>query len=156
MSGTKNTQEQNLLEKARKYCAYQERSAFDLKEKLYEWNAGSELTRKIIKTLETENYLNDERFARVFTGGKFRMKKWGRNKIIAGLRAKRIPEKIIYKSLEEIDENEYGKTLRLLVSKKKEKFKAPLSAEDKNKIYNSMLRKGYESALIAKVLSVEC
>ena len=92
-----------ILDKARRYCAYQERCVFDLKNKLYEWKVRPDVSARIINTLEEENYLNEERFARVFAGGKFRIKKWGRNKIMAELRARKIPDLIIQIGLDEID-----------------------------------------------------
>lgn len=125
---------------------------FEVKNKLYLWKVRPEVARKIIKSLEEENYLNEERFARVFAGGKFRIKKWGRNKIIAGLRAKRIPDPVIQIGLDEIDEYQYEKTLQEVIEKKKSSMDDPKSFNNKNKIYNFVLSRGYEKHLILKYL----
>ena len=111
-----------------------------------------EVVQKIIKTLEQENYLDEERFARVFAGGKFRIKRWGRNKIMAELRARRIPELIVQIGLDEIDEHEYIKTLRQLIEKKSSTFDDPEEKEIKNKIYKFALSRGFERHLILKYL----
>ena len=136
--------------KAKNYCAYQERSVFDVKNKLYEWKVRPEVAQKVINSLEEENYLNEERFARVFAGGKFRIKKWGRNKIIAELRKKRIPDLIIQISLDEIDEYEYEKVLQEIINNKKLTFEEPENYNNKHKILNFALSKGYERHLIQK------
>ncbi len=152
MAGQKTNTPEYIFDKARRYCAYQERSVADLKKKLYEWKVRPEAARKIINRLEQENYLNEERFARMFAGGKFRIKKWGRNRIIAELRARQIPELVIQIGLEEIDEYEYIKTLRQIIEKKKTSFDDPECVSSKNKIYNFALSKGFEKHLILKYL----
>ena len=124
----------------------------EVKKKLYEWKVRPEVSQKIITTLEEENYLDEERFARVFAGGKFRIKKWGRNKIIAELRARRIPELIVQIGLEEIDEYEYIKTLRSLIEKKRSTFDDPNDITNRNKIYKFVLSRGFERHLILQNL----
>ena len=141
-----------VYEKARSYCAYQERCVWEVKNKLFEWKVRPEVAQKIINTLEEENYLNEERFARVFAGGKFRIKKWGRNKIISELRARRIPELIVQIGLEEIDEYEYEKAVRSLIEKKSKKFDNPKELVNRNKIYKFVLSRGFERDLILKYL----
>ena len=141
-----------VYEKARSYCAYQERCVWEVKNKLFEWKVRPEVAQKIINTLEEENYLNEERFARVFAGGKFRIKKWGRNKIISELRARRIPELIVQIGLEEIDEYEYEKTLHSLIEKKSKEFDNPKELVNRNKIYKFVLSRGFERNLIMKHL----
>ena len=141
-----------VYEKARSYCAYQERCVSEVKKKLYEWKVRPEVSQKIITTLEEENYLDEERFARVFAGGKFRIKKWGRNKIIAELRARRIPDLIVQIGLEEIDEYEYIRTLKSLIEKKRSTFSDPKDIINRNKIYKFVLSRGFERHLILKYL----
>ena len=125
---------------------------FEVKNKLYLWKVRPEVARKIIKSLEEENYLNEERFARVFAGGKFRIKKWGRNKIIAGLRAKRIPDPVIQIGLDEIDEYQYEKTLQEVIEKKKSSMDDQESFNNRNKVFIFALSRGYEKHLILKYL----
>jgi len=141
-----------ILNKARRYCAYQERCVFDLKKKLYEWNVRPEVNARIINTLEEENYLNEERFARVFAGGKFRIKKWGRNKIMAELRARKIPDLIIQIGLDEIDEHEYIKVLKETIEKKRSTLGETNSVGNKRKLFNFVLNRGFEKHLVLKYI----
>jgi len=106
------------LLKAQKYCAYQERCQQEVREKLYEWGISPDMLENTIAELISENFINEERFARVFAGGKFRIKKWGRIKIEGKLKSKNISEYCIKKGLEEIDEEDYQKTLRVVMEKK--------------------------------------
>ena len=148
MTKSKMLQSKYIFEKAMRYCAYQERSVSDVKKKLYEWKVRPEMANKVIKTLLEENFLDEERFARVFTGGKFRIKKWGKRKIIAALRAREIPDNIIQKGLEEIDEDEYIKTLISLIEKKKASLSKPQSQVNRSKVLNYALSRGFEKHLI--------
>lgn len=141
-----------MYDKARHYCSYQERAVSEVRKKLHEWKVRPAVAQKIINSLEEENYLNEERFARVFAGGKFRIKKWGRNKIIAELRARKVPELIIQIGLEEIDEYEYDKTLRQLIEKKRSTFDDPDAYPNKKKTYNFLLSRGFEKHLVMKYL----
>jgi regulatory protein len=141
-----------ILDKARHYCACQERCIYDVEMKMKQWKVRPALAAGIIKKLEEENFLNEERFARAFAGGKFRMKKWGRNKIIAALRAKKISGPAIQNALEDIDEQEYLKVLKKLIAEKKEKLSEPESIAAKNKIYNFAISRGFESPLILQHL----
>ena len=96
-----------LLNKARKYCSYQERCLADVKTKLNEWKAAEKTVEKIIQTLEKEDFINEERYAIAFALGKLRNNKWGRNKIFYAMTQKQIPEIYIQMGLNEIDEEEY-------------------------------------------------
>lgn len=141
-----------LLDKAKRSCAYQERCIFDINVKLREWKAEAGLRKKIIAVLKEEDYIDEMRFVRIFAGGKFRIKKWGRNKIRAKLRMKNIPEQCIETGLLEIDENEYIETLRKLIEKKKNEYMDPNLFLNRNKIYTFVVTKGYERELILKYL----
>ena len=100
-----------VLQKIQYFCSYQERCIRDTEEKLKDWAVQKKLIPSIIDQLQKEGYINEERYAKEFAGGKFRINKWGRQKIEFELRLKRIPEDMIQKGIEEIDEDEYQKVL---------------------------------------------
>jgi len=138
--------------KAESYCAYQERSQFEIRNKLYEWGLHQKDVEEIISELIELNFLNEERFALAYSLGKFRIKGWGKNKIRQGLKLKRIPDKLIIKSLKEINENDYLLMLTKILKKKLN----TISEKDPFKIRYLLSRfatsKGYESDLIADLL----
>ncbi|UBM63501.1 RecX family transcriptional regulator [Candidatus Sulfidibacterium hydrothermale] len=139
-----------LLEKARHYCAYQERSIFDVKQKLQQWKASETAIQEIIKTLKAENYINEERFVKAFAIGKLRHNKWGRNKIIQALKQKQIPDLYIQIGLGEIDEEEYLNTLKAVLSNKT--VKANDEFTRKNKLIRYAVQKGFQPELARKIL----
>lgn len=141
-----------IFEKAKNYCAYQERCIADVRKKLVDWKVNPESMNRIIHLLLSEDYINEERFARFFAGGKFRIKKWGRNKIYAALRAKGIPDILIHLGLDEIDEEEYAETLNALINKKKKSLKYPASPAGRNKVIHYALSKGFERHLVFRYL----
>jgi len=106
------TKEQAMV-KAESYCAYQERSQQEMRDKLYDWGLHQADVEQIISSLIENNFLNEERFALAYTLGKFRMKAWGKYKIKQGLKFKRVPDKMISKSLAKIDEDDYREKLEV-------------------------------------------
>lgn len=89
------------------YCAYQERCHAEIKEKLYSFQVTPDEKDQIIVHLLDHNYLNEERFASVYTQSKLHQKKWGKKRITLELKAKQISSFLITKSIREIDANEY-------------------------------------------------
>lgn len=147
------TKEQ-AIQKLRQYCAYQERSHAEVKQKLWELGVRKSEHDEIIATLIEDDYLNEERFAKQFTGGKFRMKDWGRKKIYYALREKKVSEYNIKKAMKEIDETEYLKTLQELADKKYESLKDEQYLVRKKKTIDFLLQRGFESELITKAVEV--
>jgi regulatory protein len=86
------------------FCAYQERCQMEIENKLYAWKFSDEQISQLIADLITNRFLDEERFASAFVSGKFRIKHWGRIKIKAHLKAKRISNYSIEKGLKEIDD----------------------------------------------------
>ena len=136
------------LEKAKSYCAYQERCHKEVSDKLYSWKLNADEINYIIDHLLQENYLNEERFAIAFAGGKFRMKHWGRKKIEKKLKEKRVSEYCIKKALEEIDDKDYIITLHKLIQKKHGALKDKNPFTKKRKIATYIYGKGFEIDLI--------
>jgi regulatory protein len=108
---------------------------------------------EIISALIEDDYLNEERFAIQFAGGKFRMKDWGRKKIWYALKEKKISDYCIKKALNAIDEETYEKTLKNLAEKKYEALKGEQYLIRRKKAADFLLQKGYEPELINKVLT---
>lgn len=142
----------NLILKAERFCAYQERSRHEVEKKLRELKAKPDEISKIIASLEEDGYINDERYAKLFASGKFRIKKWGKNKIRAELRMKKMPDGFISTALDAIDDEEYLKTIQQLINKKSREVRVQNSKEKTRKILMFLLSRGFESELIWKVL----
>jgi len=147
MQKQKLTAEQ-ALQKARHYCAYQERSHFEVKEKLYSFGLFKTEVEQLLSNLIEEDYLNEERFTKQFASGKFRLKQWGKIKIEHELKQKKVSSYNIKKTLKEIDEDEYLKVLQNLTQKKWNSLKAEQYLNRITKTTNYLLQKGYEYALI--------
>ncbi|TCV09622.1 regulatory protein [Sphingobacterium alimentarium] len=139
--------------KMESFCAYQERAQQEVRDKLYTWGLHSEDVENIIAELITENFLNEERFAKAFVRGKFRIKKWGKVKIIQHLKAKRISSPLIKIALREIDLDEYEENLDTLIQKKIGSQADSLSLSEKAKLMRYLQSKGYENDLIFQRLN---
>jgi regulatory protein len=134
----KQLSREQAVQKIKHYCAYQERCHSEVEDKLFQLGVRSRDHDAILAQLIEENYLNEERFAIAFAGGRFRLKKWGRIKIRHELKKRKVSEYCIKKALGQIDEEEYQKTLKKLAGQKK-------SAE-------LLIRKGYEPELVYLLL----
>lgn len=143
---------ESLLEKARRFCLYRERSRFEVEKKIKSWGIPYSLTSKIMNALEEEQFINDERFARIYAKSKFNTNKWGKIKIGTFLKSMQIPHNQIKEALWEIPEEEYLKTLEKLASKKEAELRKKHEGFDKKmRIINYLLQKGFESALVYKI-----
>ena len=142
------TPEQSLP-KIRQYCAYQERCHSEVRDKLYSFGLHKNEVDEIISTLITENYLNEERFAVHFAGGKFRMKQWGKIKIRQALKNKQVSEYCSRKALKEIDNTEYRQAFFKLAEQKLKTLKTEKNIFiKKRKLQDFLLQKGYEREMI--------
>ena len=145
------TKEQ-ALQKLKQFCAYQERSHAEVKQKLWDLGVYRSEHDEIISTLIEEDYLNEARFAKMFAGGKFRMKSWGKKKIYYALKEKRVSEYNIKKAMQEIDEETYDRTLHELAQKKYELLKGEQYLVRKKKTMDYLLQKGYEYEKVVKAV----
>jgi regulatory protein len=142
-----------ILKKAASYCNYQERTHAEVRKRLADWKVYGLEAEEIISYLIVENYLNEERFAKAYAGGKFRVKKWGKNRIIFELKARKISDYCIKQALNEIDDDDYFETVKNLLDLKRNQLSKELSElELKQKLYNYLISKGFESEIVGKEL----
>ncbi len=142
----------SALQKLKQYCAYQERCHSEVKEKLYSLGVRKSDHDEIMAALIEENYLNEERFAIQFAGGKFRIKQWGRIKIRSELKKRKVSEYCINKALKQIDEAEYLQTLEKLATKKYSLLKGEQYLIRKKKTMDYLMMKGFEGELVREVM----
>jgi regulatory protein len=131
-----------------RYCAYQERSHKEVKEKLFGFGLYSTEVNELLSFLITEGFLNEERFAKAFAGGKFRMKKWGRIKIIRALENHDLTANCIKIGLKEIDEQEYVASLNEIILRKARLVDDPNAFVRRDKVARFAIQKGYEPELV--------
>ena len=148
----KHLTKEQALQKLRQYCGYQERSHYEVQQKLWDLGVRRAEHDEILSSLIEENYLNEERFAIQFAGGKFRMKDWGRKKIYYALKEKKVSDYSIKKAMKEIPEEDYLKTLQSLAEKKYDSLKGEQYLVRRKKTMDYLLQKGFEPELVSGVL----
>ena len=141
-----------VLQKARKYCSYQERSQQEVRDKLYEWGLHRNEVEQAIAQLVSENYLNEQRFANAFAGGRFRMKQWGRIKIKMALQQKKVSERCIQEALNELNEKDYLKSLKKVIADKSRTVKEPNALKKNYKLAQYAMSRGFEPELVWGIL----
>lgn len=142
-------------EKLKNYCAYQERSHQEVTDKLYKLGLFKNEVNEVITRLIQEDFLNEQRFAEAFVSGKFNIKKWGKVKIKAQLKQKRISDFCIKKGIEVIEEGDYFETLTYWIERKKREIKEEDEFKKKGKIAAFVIQKGFESGLVWNYLNKE-
>jgi regulatory protein len=140
------------LKKIQRYCAYQERSHQDVKEKLFKIGAPPPEIDDIVSELIVEGYLNEQRYAKAFAGGKFRIKKWGKLKIIHALEQKGVSKNCVRVALKEIDGDDYQKTLEEILGEKGGHIEEKNLYVKRDKLSQFAIQKGYEPELVWEVL----
>ena len=146
--GSKPVSYEEARIKGASYCAYQERCQQEVRDKLYSFGLHRKEVEELISYFITEAFINEERFSRAFAGGKFRINKWGKVRIIQELKARKISNSCIQKGLEEISDKEYDHILKSLINKKYESLRDPDIRVKKKKVSNYMLNKGFEGPLV--------
>lgn len=139
--------------KAEAFCAYQERSQYEVRGKLIDLGIFGDDLEDIISYLIENNFLNEARFAQAYTQGKLRIKGWGRNKIKQGLQQKGVSGPLIKLALKKIDLDEYSEKLENILFKKCEEHQYKTDYITKNKIIKYALSRGFEYDLIFYTLN---
>ncbi|WP_298740242.1 regulatory protein RecX [uncultured Chitinophaga sp.] len=142
----------SILQKLRHYCAYQERCHSEVAAKCRELGLRGDAADAAIADLIADNFLNEERFAKAFAGGKFRLKQWGRRKITIELQQRQVSPYCIKKALQEIDDADYRETLHKLAGKKYASLEGEHPLKRKQKTIQHLIQKGFETDLILAVV----
>ena len=138
----------NAIERLKKYCVLQDKCKWDASQKMQTWKLNKKTQQNILELLIKEKYIDEERYAKSFCRGKFKIKKWGKLKIISALKRKYISVENINIGIKEINKNEYLETLEDLYQKKKKSTRI-INTHIKNKrIAEFLINKGYESNLV--------
>ena len=136
------------IERIKNYCALQDRCQWDVLQKLREWGLQQATKDHILEILITNKFIDEERFSTSFCRGKFRIKNWGKRKIINELKRKQISSICINTGLKEIDEKEYDLVLEKLFYQKERSIKDKNQFIRKTKIANFLIQRGFENNLV--------
>ena len=135
---------QEAKERLEAYCAYQERCHREVIAKLRAMGMIPLAIDDIVVHLIQNDFLNEERFAKSFARGKFRIKKWGRVRIERELKTRGLSDYNIEVGLEE----EYIDTFEIVAEKKQATIKEKNPYKAKAKLTNYLLYRGWEPDLV--------
>jgi regulatory protein len=142
-----------IKRKIEQYCVYQDRCHKEVEKKMKEYNLISEAKEMILLSLMQDNFLNEERFAKSFARGKFRIKNWGKQRIVRELKFRDISAYNIKTALKEIEEEEYVKTIYSITENRNNVISEPNIYKRKKKLVDFLMRKGFENELIFKTVN---
>lgn len=148
MSIISDSSVKDILQKLEYYCSYQERCHLEVRNKLKEFAISNPEKDSIIVSLIASNYLNEERFASVFTMSKFNQKKWGKIRIKNELKARKISDYLISKSINQIPDEQYYTVFEIVSEKHWETIREKNNLIKRKKFCDFLLRKGWESELV--------
>jgi len=146
---------QQALQKLEHYCIYQDRCQQEVKQKMYQLGVYGNEAEEILIELIQHDFVNEERFAKAFVSGKYKLKRWGRVLIISKLKAKGISDYCIQTALKGIDETQYLENLKYLIAKKTPTLKVNRAYQLNQKLATYLTGRGYESNLVWEVLNEE-
>lgn len=141
------------LNKSMVQCSQKELCTDDIRKKLSLWGVEDSDTKKILDILLRENFINETRYAAAFARDKFKYNKWGKAKIAAHLKSKRISSENIGQALDTIDHDQYVNFLRGLIQVHKRSIKAKNQTDLKAKLFRYGVSKGFESSLVYDLLN---
>ncbi len=139
---------EEALVKLQKYCSYQDRCHKEVDQKLKEMQMIPQASEQIIWKLIEGNFLNEERFAMAYVRGKFRIKKWGKRRLVSELKKRQISKYIINKALNQISEDDYKATFETLAERKATSIFGSSKLKKKKKLADYLLYRGWEPHLV--------
>ncbi|EAQ42756.1 regulatory protein RecX [Polaribacter sp. MED152] len=142
-----------IKRKIEQFCVYQDRCHKEVEQKMRDYELIPEAREMILLSLMQDNFLNEERFAKSFARGKFRIKNWGKQRIIRELKFREISAYNIKTALKEIDEQEYLDTIYRITEKRSQSVLETNSYKKKKKLIDFLMRKGFENELIFKTVN---
>lgn len=147
------TSKEDALKKLQRYCAYQDRYHQEVRNKLLHLGIYGDDLEEIMAELISDGFLNEERYACSFARGKFRLKAWGRNRIVLELKKKNVSPYCIKKALKEIDESDYVEKLKLVLEKKAAQLSESDPWKKRNKVAQYAISRGFESHLVFELVN---
>ena len=141
-----------IKRKLENYCVYQDRCHKEVEQKMWEFHLIPEARELILLSLMKDNFLNEERFAKSYARGKFRIKSWGKQRIVRELKFRDISAYNIKTALKEIKETDYLETIYRITENRNEVISEPNIYKRKKKLVDFLMRKGFENDLIFKVV----
>ena len=157
---------EEALNKAASYCTLCERCISEVTAKLVAWGVSYGEQHRIIERLQQEGFINEKRYCRAFVNDKVRFNRWGRIKIQAALREKRLPQELVNEALGNIDEEQYTNALMEVVAAKRKELAGKketnvqsdtneLDRATQQKIIRHAASRGYEPSLIFKAIKYD-
>lgn len=150
----KEITEAEALNKVASYCSTAEHCSAEVIEKMRRWGLPYDSIDRVVKRLQEEKYIDEERFCRAFINDKYRLAKWGKVKILHSLRMKKISDGISMRFISEINEEEYLSILRNLLEVKKKSLRAQSEYELNGKLIRFALSRGFEMKDICRYVSL--
>lgn len=144
---------QTAWDKIQRYCGYQERCHSEVRNKLYTYGLTTPEVEELIMDLILSNFINEERFSKAYARGKFKVRQWGRNRIIRELKQRKISSHCIQTAVHEIDDVEYLQVLQKLIDKKSRSIKSTNKFQLNGKVASYCIGKGYESELVWEIIN---
>ncbi len=138
--------------KAGNYCAYQERTQQEVRDKLYSLGLYRDEVEDVLTELISENFVNEERFAKSFARGKFNLKKWGKRKIIFELKKRNLSPYCIDQAIKEISDEAYEKMIFQIIENKMS-YLPEVGYTTKNRIIKYLIGKGFETEIAWTILN---
>jgi len=141
-----------LQRKLEQYCVYQDRCHKEIEQKMRDYNLIPEARELILLSLMKDNFLNEERFSKSYARGKFRIKSWGKQRIVRELKFRDISAYNIKTALKEIDPEEYIATIYRITENRNTVLTEANPYKRKQKLIDFLMRKGFETELILKTV----
>lgn len=142
-----------IKRKLEQYCVYQDRCHKEVEQKMKEFTLIPEARELILLSLMKDNFLNEERFSKSYARGKFRIKSWGKQRIVRELKFRDISAYNIKTALKEIDEAAYLETIYKITVNRNAVISEPNIYKRKKKLIDFLMRKGFENNLIFETVN---
>lgn len=149
-----NTVYVKAYQKADRYIGFKMRTEKEVRDKLREEEYSEDIIERVISSMVKYKYIDDENFALLYAKDCRKLKKWGPQRIKMELYKKGVSPTVIDNALEELDITDTDEIISTLLEKRIKN--TPIDFKEKQKHFNFLLRRGFNSDDIKRGLEKYC
>lgn len=138
------------LGKMRRWCSIQERSDWDVRQKLKRLGASEDEVGQVIEALTSENYLSEKRFLEAYVRTHIEHKRWGPARIVNGLIAKGFSSSKAWEVTRNWSHDDFERALQSLIRKRSGELES-----ERERVIRFLLNKGFSLEAILKCIDAE-
>lgn len=137
---------------ALRLLSFKPRSVEEMRGRLMRKNYSSEIVEKVLSLLQSQGFLNDEKFARLFANARVYTRPAGKRQLEFDLKKKGLSKPLVDETIRNLQDYDEKKIVRDLVTIRFQKMTGVSKEKKKSRIYGFLKRRGFDDDVIFATL----